>query len=69
MTKDELRNIFLDRLAYIRMSSWTSNAERWNSEAHELELSGDGQEAERLYAKAATYTMAAETFRMLIQGD
>ncbi len=69
MTKDELRDIFLDRLAYIRMSGWTSNAERWNSEARELELSGSGKEAERLYAKAAKYTMAAETYRMLIQGD
>jgi hypothetical protein len=46
-----------------------SCAERWNREANEHSLSGSEKEAESLYAKAATYTMAAETYRMLIQGD
>jgi len=68
-TVDELGDIFLDRLAYLRMSNWASCAERWNREANEHSLSGSEKEAESLYAKAATYTMAAETYRMLIQGD
>ena len=66
---DELSDIFLDRLAYLRISNWASCAERWNREANEHNLSGSEKEAESLYAKAATYTMAAETYRMLIQGD
>lgn len=68
-TVDELIEIFLDRLAYIRISNWVSNAERCNNEANEHSLSGSGSVAEELYAKAAMYTMAAETYRMLIQGD
>lgn len=69
MTKDEICGIFLDRLVYLRMSSWIAAAEQWHGDALELELAGSKEEAERLYAKAATYTMAAETYRMLIQGD
>ncbi len=66
---EELTDVFLDRLAYIRITRWSSDAERWGAEASELEMSGSMDEAERLYAKAAKYTMAAETYRMLVQGD
>lgn len=69
MTKEEMKEVFLHRLALLRIMNWDTKARYCIQEAHELELSGEEKKAKRRYAEAASLTMAAQTFRMLIQGE
>jgi len=64
-----MKEVFLHRLALLRIMNWDTKARYCIQEAHELELSGEEKKAKRRYAEAASLTMAAQTYRMLIQGE
>lgn len=61
--------IFEQKLSQRRLSGWRREASLLNQKARKLELEGSEEEAGSYYARAADLVTAADTFRMIIQGD
>lgn len=69
MPLEHQRRLFGQKLARLRLSRWRHQASLLNQRARELELEGREEEAGQDYAKAAGLITAADTFRMILQGE
>ena len=69
LTADEGKRVFEQKLIRRRLSIWRNRASRLNQEAKKLELEGSDDQAQTYYTQAAGLLTAADTLRMILQGD
>ena len=69
LTPEKEESIFGQKLSERRLSVWRRRASLLTRKARRLELEGAEEDAGNCYAKAAGLTTAADTFRMILQGE
>jgi len=66
---DDKRRLYKRALLTMRAESWENNASMLNDKGSEMEISGQKENADRAFSKAAELMMSAQIMRTILQGE
>jgi DNA primase len=69
MNTESKRRLYKRELMTMRAERWENNASILNDRGSEMEISGQKENANRAYSKAAELMMAAQIMRTILQGE
>ena len=69
MNTEKKRRLYKRELMTMRAERWENNASILNDRGYEMEISGQKENANRVYSKAAELIMAAQIMRTILQGE
>jgi Flp pilus assembly protein TadD len=66
---DDKRRLYKRALLTMRAESWENDASMLNDKGSEMEISGQKENADRAFSKAAELMMSAQIMRTILQGE